>query len=63
MLGDILLGTGDAAFDSVQDLCEAIQKAAGGVLRLDFLRGDYEKVRRVSVQLAPAGRRGGSLAA
>jgi serine protease Do len=63
MLGDILLGTGDAAFDSVQDLGEAIQKAAGGVLRLDFLRGDYEKVRRVSVQLAPDGRRGGSLAA
>jgi serine protease Do len=63
MLGDILLGTGDAAFDSPQDLGEAVQNAAGGVLRLDFLRGDYEKVRRVSVQLAPNGRRGGSLAA
>lgn len=61
MLGDILLGTGDAAFASLGDLGDAVQNAAGGVLRLDFLRGDYAKVRRVSVRLAPG--RGGSLAA
>ena len=63
LLGDILLGTGEAAFEFARDLGEAVHKQQGGVLRLEFLRGDYARVRRVTVRLAARGRRGGSIAA
>ncbi|MGB7845660.1 MAG: trypsin-like peptidase domain-containing protein [Candidatus Acidiferrum sp.] len=59
--GDILLGTEETAFSSVQNLAEALQNNSSGILRLKFLRGDYGKVRRVSISLA--GRRRGSIAA
>jgi serine protease Do len=62
-MGDILLGAGTAAFASVEDLAEVLQKDNAPVLRLEFLRGDYSRVRRVSVQLDTRGRRGGSIAA
>jgi serine protease Do len=55
--GDILLGTEEKAFSSPQSLVEVLQDNATGVLRLQFLRGDYRKVRRVTVALAGAGRR------
>jgi serine protease Do len=54
--GDILLGTEEIAFLSPQNLADALQNNSG-VLRLKFLRGDYAKVRRVSVSLVGAVRR------
>jgi serine protease Do len=49
--GDILLGTEEQAFRSVSDLADALDGASAEVLRLRFLRGDYRKIRRVSVSL------------
>lgn len=63
LLGDILLGTEGRAFHSVEDFADALQGEASRVLRLEFLRGDYTRVRRVSVQLGARGRQGGSIAA
>ena len=61
--GDILLGTEEKRFTSVRDLAEALQGDAACLLRLEFLRGDYERVRRVSVQLAARGQKAGAMAA
>jgi serine protease Do len=61
--GDILLGTQDKRFASVRDLVEALQGDDAGLLRLEFLRGDYERVRRVSVRLAARGQKAGAMAA
>jgi len=49
--GDILLGTEQKAFTSLNDLTEALQGNGPRLLRLEFLRGDYSRVRRVTVQL------------
>jgi hypothetical protein len=49
--GDFLLGTEEKAFASVGDLAEALQGNGPRLLRLEFLRGDYSHVRRVTVQL------------
>ena len=49
--GDILLGTEQEAFTSVGDLSLALQGAGSRLLRLEFLRGDYSRIRRVTVQL------------
>jgi hypothetical protein len=51
MPGDILLGTEDAAFTEIEDLAGALQDVSPRVLRIEFLRGDYTRIRRVSVQL------------
>jgi serine protease Do len=59
--GDILLGTEAGAFRSVEDLATALDGGGSRVLRLEFLRGDYSRVRKVSVQ--PAGRRKAAMAA
>jgi serine protease Do len=60
--GDILLGTDDRAFDSLEDLAQAIEGSGPRALRLEFMRGDYARLRRVTVQLgATAGR--GAIAA
>jgi serine protease Do len=56
MQGDILLGTEVAAFASAGDLAEALQGNDARILRLEFLRSDYSKVRRVSVSLEGRGR-------
>lgn len=56
MQGDILLGTEEAAFASAGDLVDALQGNDARILRLEFLRGDYRKVRRVSVSLEGRGR-------
>jgi serine protease Do len=61
--GDILLGTEDKRFASVRDLAEALQGDDARLLRLEFLRGDYERVRRVSVRLAARGQKAGAMAA
>jgi serine protease Do len=49
--GDILLGTPDDPFHSLDDLADALAGNAPRLLRLEFLRGDYSRVRRVTVQL------------
>ncbi len=56
MQGDILLGTEEAAFASAGDLVDALQGNNARILRLEFLRGDYRKVRRVSVSFEGRGR-------
>jgi serine protease Do len=49
--GDILLGTENTAFTSLDDLSKALEGSGPRQLRLQFLRGDYSRVRRVTVQL------------
>lgn len=49
--GDILLGTEGNSFRSLDDLAQSLAGNASRVQRLEFLRGDYAHVRRVSVQL------------
>jgi serine protease Do len=51
MAGDILLGTEERPFQSLGDLAEAMDVLGLRLLRLEFLRGDYSRVRRVTVQL------------
>lgn len=48
--GDILLGTEEKRFNSLEDLARSLQGNGPGVLRLEFLRGDYQRIRRVTVQ-------------
>jgi S1-C subfamily serine protease len=49
--GDILLGTEGNSFRSADDLYAALSGNSPRLLRLEFLRGDYTRVRRVTVQL------------
>lgn len=49
--GDILLGTEERPFFGIQDLVRALQGNGPRVLRIEFLRDDYTRVRRVTVQL------------
>jgi S1-C subfamily serine protease len=49
--GDILLGTEEKTFSSVEDLSQELEGAGPRLLRLEFLRGNYSQVRRVAVQL------------
>src|SRR6202790_4408042 len=49
--GDILLGTDEKSFASLDDLSSALQGSGPRLLRLAFLRGDYERFRLVTVQL------------
>ena len=51
MPGDILLGAEDKPFTAIEDLASALQGGSPRVLRVEFLRGDYSRIRRVSVQL------------
>jgi serine protease Do len=51
MPGDILLGTEEKSFKAIEDLARALQGNGPRVLRVEFLRGDYARVRRVAVQL------------
>jgi serine protease Do len=50
MPGDILLGTDEKSFASVDDLASALQGSGPRLVRLAFLRGNYERFRRVTVQ-------------
>ena len=61
--GDILLGTQEKTFNSVRDLSQALQGTGPRLLRLQFLRGDYRRVRRVSVQLGGGNEARSSVAA
>ena len=49
--GDILLGTEEKSFTSLDDLANSLQGSGPRLLRLAFLRGNYERFRRVTVQL------------
>lgn len=49
--GDILLGTDERRFASLEDLARALQGSGPRALRFEFLRGDYQRIRRVTVQL------------
>ena len=49
--GDILLGTQEQPFREIADLRRALGGSAPRTLRVEFLRGDYTRVRRVTVQL------------
>jgi len=51
MPGDILLGTDEKSFTSLDDLAASLQGAGPRVVRLAFLRGNYDRFRRVTVQL------------
>jgi serine protease Do len=61
--GDILLGTEQKAFTSIGDLSHALQGTGPRLLRLEFLRGDYSRVRRVTIQLGNPGSSRSSVAA
>jgi serine protease Do len=49
--GDILLGTEEKSFTAIEDLARALQGSSQRTLRVEFLRGDYTRARRVTVQL------------
>ena len=61
LAGDILLGADERAFKSLDDLAQLLEVTGPRLVRLEFLRGDYARVRRVTVQLGPAGK--GTIAA
>jgi serine protease Do len=50
MIGDLLLGANGRRFRSVDDLADAIDSAAGGLLTLQFARGDHRRLREVVVR-------------
>lgn len=49
--GDILLGVEGEPFASVNDLAETLQNHESQLVRLEFLRGNYQTIRRVTVRL------------
>jgi serine protease Do len=49
--GDILLGTESQPFSLLEDLSRALRGRGPRTLRLEFLRGDYARIRRVTIQL------------
>jgi len=51
MAGDILLGADEKSFHSIDDLSRAMDGHGPRLLRLKFLRGDYSRLRRVTVRL------------
>ena len=51
LIGDLLLGANGRGFESVEDLSDAIEAAAGSTLVLEFRRGDRERKREVTVRL------------
>jgi len=51
MPGDILLGTEGNPFRSIADLARSLEAYGPHLLRLEFLRGHYSRVRRVAVQI------------
>jgi serine protease Do len=63
MPGDILLGTDEKSFASLDDLAASLQGSGPRLVRLAFLRGNYERFRRVTVQLGAAKVRGSAAAA
>ena len=52
--GDILLGSEEASFSSLQDLAASLRGRGPRPVRFTFLRGDYRALRRVTVRLGEA---------
>jgi serine protease Do len=52
-IGDVLIGANGRPFQSTDDLYQALDNA-GGLIRLEFLRGDRSATREVTIRLAPA---------
>jgi serine protease Do len=50
--GDVLTGVGESDFRSLDDLSDAIERNAGQVLAVRFLRGGADRKREVRVSLA-----------
>jgi serine protease Do len=61
--GDILLGTEGKPFRALDDLSQALSGNGPHLQRLEFLRGDNLRVRRVSVQLGGPSVSGSGIAA
>jgi serine protease Do len=57
--GDILLGTEGKPFGLLEDLSRALRGEGPRLLRLEFLRGDYTRIRRVTIQLGHQSTRSG----
>jgi serine protease Do len=57
--GDILLGAEDRPFSVLEDLSRALRGEGSRTLRLEFLRGDYSRIRRVTVQIGNSALRSG----
>jgi serine protease Do len=55
LIGDVLLAANGQPFRGVHDLGDAIESAAGGVLPLQFLRGERRNAREVAVRLSRRG--------
>jgi serine protease Do len=51
-IGDVLTGAGGRPFRSVDDLHQTLDDAGGGVIHLQFLRGDRAATREVAIRLA-----------
>jgi len=49
--GDILLGVEGRPFSLLEDLSRALRGTGPRTLRLEFLRGDYSRIRRLTIQL------------
>jgi serine protease Do len=61
--GDILLGTDEILFVSVDDLAEALQGRGPRLVRFEFFRGDYQSIRRVTVRFGEQLASGSGIAA
>jgi serine protease Do len=57
--GDILLGSEGQPFSLLEDLSRALRGTGPRTLRMDFLRGDYSRIRRVTIQLGSQATRSG----
>jgi serine protease Do len=49
--GDIVLGTEGNSFSAIKDLASALQSGSPRFLRIEFLPGDYARIRRVTVRI------------
>jgi len=54
--GDILLGTEEHRFGNTADLRALLEGSGGRQVRIEFLRGDYDRIRKVTVLLGTAHR-------
>jgi hypothetical protein len=61
--GDILLGTEEKPFVSADDLADTLQGCHPRLVRFEFLRGNYQSIRRVAVRIAEPVASGSGIAA
>ena len=52
LMGDLLVAANGRRIESMDDLADAIDHAAGALLKIGFFRGDRRREREVSVRLA-----------